>query len=94
LKTTGFPEKDEQSIQEASKVDDSIQGIKKNLLKGETGLKGIVLGLCQGKNELLWYRGKIWIPKDKELRTSRIAKHHTVPVAGHGGTATTNKLMS
>jgi len=57
-------------------------------------MKGIALGLCQGKDGLLWYQGKIWIPKDKGIRTTLIAKHHEPPQAGHGGTAKTTELIS
>ena len=57
-------------------------------------MKGIALGLCQWKDGLLWYQGKIWIPKDEEIRTTLIAKHHEPPQAGHGGTAKTTELIS
>jgi len=57
-------------------------------------MKGIALGLCQWKDDLLWYQGKIWIPKDEGIRTTLITKHHEPPQAGHGGTAKTTELIS
>jgi len=57
-------------------------------------MKGIALGLCQWKDGLLWYQGKIWIPKDEGIRTTLITKHHEPPQAGHGGTAKTTELIS
>jgi len=30
-------------------------------------MKGVALGLCQWKDGLLWYQGKIWIPNDEGI---------------------------
>jgi len=57
-------------------------------------MKGRALGLCQWKNGLLWYQGKIWIPNDEGIRTALIAKHHEPPLARHGGTAKTTELIN
>ena len=51
------------------------------------------LGLCKWKEEHLWYPGKIWIPNNKELRTSLIGKKHDNHFAGHGGTAKSTELV-
>src|ERR1700712_913233 len=76
LELAEFQDRDEGRIQEASKKDTEIQAIKKNLDAKEKEMKGIALGLCQLKDDLLWYQGKIWIPNDEEIRTTLIAKHH------------------
>jgi len=94
LKTTEFQDRDEGVIQKASNVDAEIQDIKKNLDEGRKEMKGIGLGLCQWKDGLLWYQGKIWIPKDEGIRTTLIAKHHEPTQGGHGGTAKTTALIS
>jgi len=94
METTEFRDKDEGEIQKASNVDNQIQDIKRNLDEGRKEMKGIALGLWQWKNDLLWYQAKIWIPKDEGIRTTLIAKHHTPPQEGHGGTAKTTKLIS
>jgi len=94
LETTEFQDKDKGEIQKASNVDNEIQDIKRNLDKGRKVMKGIALGLCQWKDDLLWYQGKIWIPKDEGIRTSLIAKHHEPPQAGHGGMAKTTQLIN
>jgi len=83
LETMEFQDKDEGEIQKASNVDE-----------GRKEMKGIALGLCQCKDGLLWYQGKIWIPKDEGIRTTLIAKHHAPPQAGDGGTAKTTELIS
>jgi len=94
METTEFRDKDEGEIQKASNVDDEIQDIKRNLDEGRKEIKGIPLGLCQWKDGLLWYQGKIWISKDEGIRTTLIAKHDEPPPARHGGTATTTELIS
>jgi len=94
LETTEFQDEDEGEIQKASNVDNEIPDIKKNLDEGRKEMKGIALGLCQWKDGLLWYQGKIWISTDEGIRTTLIAKHHEPPQAGHGGTAKTTELIS
>jgi len=59
LETTEFLDKDEGERQMAGNVNDEIQDIKRNLNKGRKEMKGIALKLCQWKDGLLWYQGKI-----------------------------------
>jgi len=94
LETTEFQDKDKGEIQKASNVNNEIQDIKRNLDEGRKEMKGIALGLCQWKDGLLWYQGKIWIPKDEGIRTTLIGKHHEPPQAGHGGRAKTTELIN
>ena len=89
-----FQDKDEGKIQQAYDKDDKIQAIKENLKKGVKEMKGVALGLCEWKDEHLWYQGKIWIPNEEELRMSIIQKNHDDPLAEHGGTAKTTELVS
>jgi len=93
LETTEFQEKDEGTIQKVSKNDNEIQDMKRNLDEGRKEIKGIALGLCQLKDDFLWYQGKIRKPKDDGIRTTLIAKHHDLPQAGHRGTAKTTELI-
>jgi len=94
LETTEFQDKDEGEIQKASNVHDEIQDIQRNLDEGKKEMKGIALGLCQWKDDLIWYQGRIWIPNDEWIRTTLMAKHHDPPEAGHGGKAKTAELIS
>jgi len=59
LETTEFQDKDRGEIQKASNVDDEIPDIKTNLDERRREMKGIALGVCQWKDGLLWYQGKI-----------------------------------
>jgi len=49
LETTGFQDKDKGEIQKASNVDNEIQEIKRNLDEGRKEMKGIALGLVNGR---------------------------------------------
>ena len=82
LETTEFQEKNEGEIEEASMDNNEIQDIKRNTDEGKKEMKEIALGLCQGKKDLLWYQGRIWIPTDEGIRTTLIAKQHHPPQAG------------
>jgi len=93
METTEFRDKNEEERQKASNVEDEIQDINKNMDKGRNEMKGIALGLCQWKDGLLWYQGKIWMPKDEGIRTTLRAKDHQPPQAGDRGTATTTELI-
>jgi len=55
IDATEFQDKYEAEIQKASKVNSEIQDIKSNLDKGKKEINAIALGLCQWKNDLLWY---------------------------------------
>ena len=76
LETTGFQDKNEGEIQKPRKDDKEIQDIKRKLDEGKKEMKGIALALCQWKDDLLWYQGRIWIRNDEEIRTALIGKHH------------------
>ena len=92
--TSECQDKNEGEIQKGSNDDAEIQDIKRNFDKGRKEMQGIALRLCQWKDGLLWYQGKIWIPNNEEIRTTLIAKNHEPPQAGHGGTAKTTELIS
>ena len=89
-----FQDGDKGAIQQACRAGDEIQAVRGNMKKGVKEMKGVALGLCQWKDEHLWYQEKIWIPNDEGLKTSLICKCHDDPLAGHGGTAKTTELVS
>ena len=53
----------------------------------------MALGLCQWKDNLLWYNNRIWVPNEEKIRIEIIQPHHYIPQAGHGGTAKTTELL-
>ena len=46
------------------------------------------------ENGLLLFRGKVYVPKDLELRKELTCLHHDVPAAGHPGRYKTLELLS
>ena len=59
MELAGFQDKDEGKIQQAYDKDNEIQAIRKSLENNVKEMKGIALGLCEWKDEHLWYQGKI-----------------------------------
>jgi len=94
LETTKFQDKNDGEIQKASRDANEIQDIKRHLDEGKKEIKGMALRLCQWKDDLLWYQGRIWIPNDEGIPTTLIAKHHDPVQEGHGETTKTTPLMS
>jgi len=45
------------------------------------------------EGDLVLKEGKIYVPKDEELRTEVVQLHHDVPAAGHGGRQKTVELV-
>src|SRR5437588_10092033 len=84
----------EEDIEQGSKKDNQIQKIRKGRDDKETEVKGVALGICQWRDQKLWYQGEVWVPENEKIRTSLIYRHHNQPSAGHGGTAKTTELIS
>ena len=55
MKLAEFQDKDEGKIQQAYNKDNEIQTIRKNLENNTKEMKGVALGLCEWKDEHLWY---------------------------------------
>jgi len=80
-------------LQRAAKQDSEQQAIKKALEEGKQEMKVVALGLCQWKDDFLWYQGKIWAPNEDKLRVELIKQHQDIPTTGHRGTAKTTELI-
>ena len=86
--------KDSDMIRNTSRKDQKIININDALNKGIKEIKGIALGLCEWREEHLWYQGKIWVPEDEGLQTTIISQCHDHPLAGYSGTAKTTELIT
>ena len=94
MELSSWQNKNEDEIKQTYRKDTQIEKIKNALERGEKEMTEVALGLCQWKDEHLWYEGKIWIPEDESLRTTLISQCHDNALAGHGGTAKTTELVS
>jgi hypothetical protein len=52
------------------------------------------LAQCEAKQELLYYRDKIYVPEYEDLRTKVIRQHYDNPSAGHPRRTKTFELVS
>ena len=94
IELTELYDKNGDMIRNASRKDQKILQIKDALKKGIKEMKGVALGLCEWKNEHLWYEGRIWVPENEGLRTTIISRCHDNSLAGHGGIAKTTELIT
>ena len=46
------------------------------------------------EQDLILFRGKVYVPKDDDLRRQIVHNHHDSPVAGHPGRWKTLELVS
>src|ERR1700743_371535 len=87
-------DKDGDMLRNASQKDQKILQIKNALEKNIKEMKGVALGLCEWRDEHLWYEEKIWVPEDEGLRTTIISRCHDNPLAGHGGIAQHTEMIT
>ena len=73
IELTEFHDENGDMIRNVYGKDQQILNIKNVLEKGIKEMKQVALGLCEWKDEHLWYEGKIWIPEDEGLRTTIIS---------------------
>ena len=64
------------------------------LRDGQRTCKQIFLNECEIREERLYYRDRLYIPKHDELRLYLLQQHHDVPSAGHCGQAKTFELIA
>jgi len=70
-------------IKKARGKNEEIVRIVKEIKKA--GVKVIQEEEWKMEGELVLKEGKVYVPKDEELRMEIIQLHHGVPVVGHGG---------
>ena len=71
----------------------------KDVIKVVEEMKKVGVRELQGnewkiEEDLVLKEGKVYMPKDEELRAEVIQLHHDVPVAGHGGRWKTVELVT
>jgi len=72
-----------EKIKKARSKDEDVIRVVKEMKR--TRVKELWGNEWQLEEELVLKEGKVYIPKNKELRAEVIWWHHSVPVAGHGG---------
>ena len=70
-------------MKKARSKDEDVVRVVEEIKK--TNMKELQGNEWQIERELVLKEGKVYVPKDKELRAEIIWWHHDVPAAGHGG---------
>ena len=70
-------------MKKARSKDEDVVRVVEEIKK--TNMKELQGNEWQIEGELVLKEGKVYVPKDKELRAEIIQWHHDVPAAGHGG---------
>jgi hypothetical protein len=81
-------------IQEATTMEDEVT--KALPIIQRNGPRALSKGLQEWNYEdnLILYRGKVYVPKDLELRREIVKQHHNPPIMGHPGHYQTLELVS
>ena len=72
-----------EKIKKARSKDEDVVRVVEEMKKA--GVKELRGNEWKMEDELVLKEGKIYVPKDKELRMEIIQLHHDVPAAEHGG---------
>ena len=72
-----------EKIKKARSKDEDVVRVVEKMKK--TGVKKLQGNEWQIEGELVLKEGKVYVPKDEELRAEVIWLHHDVPAAGHDG---------
>jgi len=72
-----------EKIKKAKSKDEKVVRVVKEMKK--TGIKVIKGDEWQVERDLVLKEGKMYVPKDEELRAEIIRIHHDMPAAGHEG---------
>jgi len=80
-----------EKIKKARSKDEDIVRIVEEMMK--TKVKELHGNKWKIEGELVLKEEKVYIPKNKELRTEVIWLHHDIPAAGHGGRWKTVELV-
>jgi len=81
-----------EKIKKARSKDEDVVRVVEEMKKA--GVRELHDNEWQIEGELVLKEGKVYIPKDEELRAEVIQLHHDVPAAGHGGRWKTVELVT
>ena len=81
-----------EKIKKARSKDEDVVRVVEEMKKA--GVKELQGNEWKIEGDLVLKEGKIYVPKDEELRTEVVQLHHDVPAAGHGGRWKTVELVT
>jgi len=72
-----------EKIKKARSKDEDVVRVVEEMKKAE--VKELRGNEWKIEGDIVLKKGKVYVPKDEELRMEVIRLHHDVPAAGHGG---------
>ena len=83
-------------IKEAQGEDESLESLIASTKGKESLPPSVRKQFCRynWQEGLLWYKGRIIVPEDPEVKRRILLQHHASPIAGHQGQACTLELVS
>jgi len=81
-----------EKIKKARSKDEDVVRVVEEMKKA--GVKELRGNKWKIEGDLVLKEGKVYVPKDEELRVEVIQLHHDVPAAGHGGRWKTVELVT
>jgi len=81
-----------EKIRKARSKDEDVVRVVEEMKK--VGVKELRGNEWKIERDLVLKEGKVYVPKDEELRVEVIQLHHDVPAAGHGGRWKTVELVT
>ena len=81
-----------EKIRKARSKDEDVVRVVEEMKKA--GVKELRGNEWKIEGDLVLKEGKVYVPKDEELRVEIIRLHHNVPAAGHGGRWKTVELVT
>ena len=73
--------------------EDPCRVIRQQVLSGNRRSMFVTLADCSVENEKLYYRQKLWIPENEDLRKRCVKECHEQPMVGHPGPAKTYEIL-
>jgi transposase InsO family protein len=73
--------------------EDPCRVTRQQVLSGERRSMIVTLADCSVENEKLYYRGRLWIPENEDLRYRCVKECHEQPMVGHPGPRRTYEIL-
>ena len=78
----------------ACQEDENMQSLMNAVREGRSKHKSVQIAQCDFRNDYLFYRDRLYVPDDDELKAALLKLFHESPAAGHPGRARTYQLLS
>ncbi|GIZ39392.1 hypothetical protein CKM354_000277800 [Cercospora kikuchii] len=89
-----IPEELQETIRQGYRTDETLCEIIDAIREGKSRYPTIQLAQCELREDLLFYRNRLYVPNNEELYDQVLRLCHETPAAGHPGRARTYQIVS